>query len=61
MSDRVARREVKKYFLSYGRLKTQNHSMSKGFSSSGFSFHEHFNRQFTYAVFLYSKPLDVFE
>ena len=30
-------------------------------SGSGFSFYEHFNSQFTHAVFSYSKPYDVFE
>ena len=39
--------------ISYLRLKTQKHLVSIGLSYSGFSFYEHFNRQFTYAVFFY--------
>ena len=42
------------FFITYRRLKTQKHSVSIGLSGSGFSFYEHFNRQLTYAVFLYS-------
>ena len=60
-TDTVIRREVKKKFIRYGRLETQNHSVSIGLSCSGFSFYEYFNRQFTNAVFLYSKPYDVFK
>ena len=48
-------------YVSYQRLKTKKHSVSMGLCCSGFSFHGHLNRQFTYAVFLYSKPWDVFE
>ena len=32
-------------------LKTQKHSVSMDLSCSGFSFYEHFSRQFTYSVF----------
>ena len=56
----VVQREVKKN-ISYQRLKTQKHSVPIGLSCSDFSFYEPFNRRFTYAVFLYSKPEDVFE
>ena len=45
--------KLEKDIISYRRLKTQKHSVSIGFSCFGFYFHEHFNRQFTYAVFLY--------
>ena len=48
-------------YVSYQRLKTKKHSVSMGLCRSGFSFHGHLNRQFTYAVFLYSKPWDMFE
>ena len=48
-------------YASYQRLKTQKHSFSMGLCSCGFSFHGHLNRQCTYAVFLYSKPSDMFE
>ena len=48
-------------YVSYQRLKTKKHSVSIGLCCSGFSFHGHLNRQFTYAVFLYSKPWDMFE
>ena len=47
--------------MDYQRLKTWKHSVRIGLSYFGFSFYEHFNRQFTYAVFLCSKPQDVFE
>ena len=40
-----------KIFLSYQGLESQEHSLGKGLSYSGFSFYEHFNRQFTYAAF----------
>ena len=40
-----------KKIISCRRLKTHRHSVSIGPSCSGFSFYEHFNRQFTYAVF----------
>ena len=59
-TDRDVRREVKN-FLSHRRLKTHRHSISIQRSSSGFSFYEHINRQFTHTVFLYLKPQDVFE
>ena len=36
-------------------LKIQKHFVSIDFSCSGFSFHEHFNRQFTYGVFFIFK------
>ena len=49
-TDTVVRREVN-FFLSYPRLKTQKHAVSVDLSNSSFSFHEHFNRQLTYAVF----------
>ena len=38
------------FFTIYRRLKTQMHLVS-----NGFSFYEHFHRQFTYAVFLIIK------
>ena len=38
--------------VSYRSLKTQKGSVSIGLSYSFFSFHEHFNWRFTYAVFL---------
>ena len=47
---------LKKFFNSYGRLKTQKHSVSIGLLCSGFPFYEYFNRQSTEADFLYSKP-----
>ena len=53
--------KLKKFFISYRRLKTQKHSVSISLFCSGFSFYEHFNKLFTEAVFLYSEPLDVFE
>ena len=59
-TDTVVCREVKKCFTSYRGLETHNHLVSIGFSCSCFSFYEHFNRQFTYAVFLHSNPSDVF-
>ena len=43
--------KLKKSFISYRRLKTQRHSVNIGFPCPGFPFCEHFNRQFTYAVF----------
>ena len=49
--DTVVQCEVLKKIISYWRLKTQKHSVRIGFSCSGFSFYEHFNRQFNYAVF----------
>ena len=45
---------------SYRRLKNYKHSVSIGLSCSGFPFYEHFNRQFTYAVF-YVQNRNVFE
>ena len=42
-------------------LKTQKHSVRIALSYSGFFFYKHFNRQLTYAVFLFSKLEDVFE
>ena len=62
-TDRFVWREVKlkRTFIRYQRLKTQMHSLSVDLSGSGFSFYRNFNGQFTYAVFLYSKPQDVFE
>ena len=51
--------KLKTFFTSYRRLKTQKHSVSIGLFCSGFAFwffFFHFNRQFTEAVFLYSKP-----
>ena len=44
---------LKKYFISYRRLKTQKYSVSIRFPCSGFSFCEHFNRKLTYAFFFY--------
>ena len=44
-----------RFHISYRRLKTQKHSVSIGLPCCGISFYEHFNRQFNYAGFLYSK------
>ena len=44
-------------FKSHQRLKTQKHSFSKGQCCFGFSFYEHFSRQFTYAVFFILKTV----
>ena len=60
-TDAFVRREVKFFFISYRHHKTQKHSVSIDLSCFIFSFYEHFNRQFTYAVFLHSKLQDVFE
>ena len=49
--DSVVWHEFKYIYISYQHLKTQKHSVCLGLSCSGFSFNEHFNRQFTYAVF----------
>ena len=57
----LSRVKLKALFMDYQRLKTWKHSVRIGLSYFGFSFYEHFNRQFTYAVFLCSKPQDVFE
>ena len=37
-------------FISYSICFYKKHSVSIGFTRSGVSFYEHFNRQFTYAV-----------
>ena len=52
-TDTVVRRDVKFFFISYQRLKTKKYSVRVSLSYSGFSFYEHFNRQFSYAVVLY--------
>ena len=59
--DTGLRREVKKKLLATNVFKTQKHSVRIGLSWYGWSFYEHFNRQFNYAVFLYSKSGYVFE
>ena len=47
------------FFLSYWRLKTHRHLVSMFLFYSDFSLYEHFIRQMTYAVVLYSKLRDV--
>ena len=47
--------KLKKVFTSYRCLKTQKQSVSIDLLWSAFSFYKHFNRQFTYTVFSYSK------
>ena len=53
--------KLSKFFISYRRLKTQKHLVSIDVFCSGIYFYEHFNRQFTEEISLYSKPYDVFE
>ena len=55
-TDTVTRGEVKKV-ISYRHLKTQKHSVRIGLPCSGFSFYEHCNREFTYAVFFILKTV----
>ena len=43
------------FVISYQHFKTHEHLVSIDFSSSAFSFYDHFNRQFTYAVSLLFK------
>ena len=59
ITDTVAK--LKNIFVNCRRLKVQKYSVSIGFSYSDRSSYEHSNEQFAYAVFLYSKPYDVFE
>ena len=54
-TDTVVWHEVKKELINYRRLEIQMHLVWIGFSCSGFSFYEHFIRQFTYGAFLYLK------
>ena len=54
-TDTVVRHEVKKELISYRRLEIQTYLVWIDFSCCGFSFYEHFIRQFVYAVFLYLK------
>ena len=53
----IVRREDKKKFISYQGLRTNKHSVSIGLFCSGFSFYEHFNRKFAYAVFFILKTI----
>ena len=53
--DTVVRHEVKKELISYQRLEIQTYLVLIGFSCSGFSFYEHFIRQFVYAFFFIFK------
>ena len=46
-----------KKYISFERLKTQKHLVSIGLAFSGFTFYEHFNKQFTYAVFFIFKTI----
>ena len=50
-TDTTVWRELKKSFASYQRLKNQKHSVNISLSCCSFHFYEHFNKQFTYAVF----------
>ena len=59
ITDTVAK--LKNIFVNCRRLKVQKYLVSIGFSYSDRSSYEHSNEQFAYAVFLYSKPYDVFE
>ena len=43
--------------LNYGRLKIQKHLVRIDFSCSSFSFYEHFDRQFNYAMFFIFKTV----
>ena len=48
--------EVKKT-ISYRRLEPQKYLVNIGLPCSGFPFYGHFNRQFTYAVFVIFKKV----
>ena len=56
--DTVVWCEVKK-IICHSRLKTQKYLVSIGLSCSGFSFYEHFNRQFPYVVFFYIQNCEI--